>query len=197
MNTSPPEPPLLALRLRQATKAAHHALDHHPLLATLLEPSLTRAAYGDSLASLHGLYAAAEAALAPGAEAAFPHVPRLPALEADLAALCRSPLPFRASIAVPDSPATRIGMLYVLEGSALGGQVLMRQIQKTLGTDCPLVFFAGTGEAAGKMRWASYWRYAEAHCPLEDIPLAEAAALALFRCFQTHLEDCQHAKVVC
>jgi heme oxygenase len=181
--------------LREATKQAHHALDHHPLLAALLAPALTRAAYGDALAALHGVFSAAEGALAPSAGAALPHAARLPALEADLATLDRVPFPFRGAIAVPDTVAARIGLLYVLEGSALGGQVLTRQIQQVLGVECPLTFFAGHGEAAAKERWASFWRYAEAHCPLEDIPQAEATACALFDCFQTHLNDCQRTKI--
>lgn len=195
MSAPPREPALLARRLREATRAAHHALDHHPLLAALLTPALTRAAYGDALAALHGVFAAAESALAPGADVTFPHAARLPALEADLAALGRTPLPFRGAIAVPDTVAARIGLLYVQEGSALGGQVLARQIQQVLGADCPLTFFVGAGEAAAKERWASFWRYAEAHCPGEDIPQAEAAACALFHGFQTHLDDCQRTKV--
>jgi heme oxygenase len=189
------EVPFIAIRLRRATKTAHHALDHHPLLAALLSPSLTRTAYGDALAALHGIFAATEYALAPGADVDFPHAPRLPALDADLAALGRAPSPCLSLIAVPDSGAARIGLLYVLEGSALGGQVLTRQIQATLGTDCPLRFFAGAGESAAKKRWTHFWRYAEVHCRVEDIPQAEAAACALFKAFQTHLDDCQRAKV--
>ena len=41
----------LARRLRQATKADHHRVDHHPALASLLSPQLDMARYGAGLAA--------------------------------------------------------------------------------------------------------------------------------------------------
>ncbi|WP_416757168.1 biliverdin-producing heme oxygenase [Roseateles sp. So40a] len=55
-----------------------------------------------------------------------------------------------------DSPATAIGSLYVLEGSALGGQVLTRQLAgQGLTPDRGAAYFHGYGERTGAM-WREF-----------------------------------------
>jgi heme oxygenase len=183
-------PSIIATRLRQATKAAHHRLDHHPLLAALLDPAIDLERYGDGLAALHGVFSAAENLVAGLNTIDFPHCPRTPALDADLANLGRLPLPFAGRLSGPDTAGARIGLLYVLEGSALGGQVLARQLRATLGPECPLRFFTGQGEGHAAGRWAAFWNYASSSCDPADFPAAEEAAKDLFAAFCQHLDWC-------
>ena len=60
---------------------------------------------------------------------------------------------------LPDcnSIAQAFGCLYVLEGATLGGQVLCRHFNQTLGLDARngSAFFSGYGEATGAM-WALF-----------------------------------------
>ena len=83
--------PALLLQLRDSTRDYHHALDHHPELQRLLRPGLTLNGYRRSLLALHAPQAALEGAVAEGAmylgQAELLSPCRLPALEADLAAL--------------------------------------------------------------------------------------------------------------
>jgi heme oxygenase len=89
-----PTPSTLHQQLRLATKEPHHALDHHPLMARLLAPDISRREYGDALVAMHGVVASAEAALLAYLShhpALFDYAPRrkLAALEADLARCIR------------------------------------------------------------------------------------------------------------
>ena len=60
MNHTTPEKSPLHHCLRQASKHAHHSLDHHPLLAPLLKPKLGKEQYAHALAALHSVHAEAE-----------------------------------------------------------------------------------------------------------------------------------------
>lgn len=182
--------PLIATRLRQTTKSAHHRLDHQPLLSALLDPAIDHMRYGDALAALHGVYVAAENQLANQATEDFPHWPRTPDLEADLAELGRTPPPFTGRLPSSGKPGAHIGLLYVLEGSALGGQLLSRRLRVALGPACPLRFFTGQGEAAAARRWAAFWQYAAGCCAPAHFPAAEEAAINLFAVFSQHLDSC-------
>ena len=121
-------------RLREATKSAHRALDHHPLLASLARDGLTLATYARALAALHAPHAALEALLAAAIPAAdFP--PRHHDLATDLAELGVAPYPLYADLPAAPDAARRIGVLYVIEGSNLGGAVIARRLAETLPPD--------------------------------------------------------------
>lgn len=192
MNTPHPEAPLsdLARCLRDATKYAHYRLDHHPLLAPLVRSGLDARSYGLALSALHGPQAALERAVhrGLGEEAnAFPG--RLVDLEADLTKLSCSPLPLSAVLPTPDGAAECVGLLYLLEGSGMGGVVIARQLAVHL-PDVPRGFFGAPDTPA---RWARFWRFAEGHCPPDQHPRAAAAALTGFAFIHTHLERCMES----
>lgn len=82
---------------------------------------------------------------------------KLPLLERDLRALQLEPL---AVDEVPEptlSALESVGALYVLEGSTLGGQVIMRHVQRhlPLGPESGGSYFRGYGERTGTM-WRSF-----------------------------------------
>lgn len=108
--------------LRAATAAQHEGVDALFSRFDLSDPR----SYGAFLTAHARALPAVEQALA-----AIPDLPafapRPPALEHDLTALGLSvprPLPFTA----PNSRAQAIGMLYVIEGSRLGGAMLARRV---------------------------------------------------------------------
>jgi heme oxygenase len=111
-----------ATHLRTATRAMHDTVD-----AAFSRFDLTaRAGYAHFLRAHAEATAAVEGVLTE--DATLPRWrPRLPLLLGDLAAIGVSappPLPF----ALPASAAARLGALYVLEGSRLGGALLERQV---------------------------------------------------------------------
>jgi len=160
----------LHARLRDATQAAHQALerdlDWEARVATL-------PGYRALLIRLRGFHAAYEPAIAVAlADAAFfdPRR-RLPALDADLQALDRATPDTVPAPAAPrlDGAGAALGALYVLEGSTLGGAVIGRHVARLHGEGVPLAYYAGRGRATGPL-----WR--EFRERLDGLPEAEAAA---------------------
>lgn len=175
----------LRVRLREATKSAHRGLDHHPLLAPLVRDGLTLAAYARALAALHAPQAALEALLATAIPVAdFP--PRRHDLAADLAELGVAPYALSADLPAAPDAARRIGLLYVIEGSNLGGAVIARRLAETL-PQAPCRFFAGSG---GPPRWERFWQFAAATLPPNGAAAACAAACTAFDFYRQHLDAC-------
>lgn len=180
------EVPALALHLRKATKAAHSLLDHHPLLMALPGPTLSLETYGRALAALHGAHRAIESRVAAFAPAVlFPR--RLADMESDLAALGVSPRPLTVEVPLVGCTAEMLGMLYVIEGSNMGGIVIARQLALSLPGNAPRAFFGG---AEGSPRWQRFWAFAHPRIEPEDFDLAAMAASATFAFYRQHLDYC-------
>lgn len=97
------------------------------------------------------------ASLPPRLQHWFSRRQRLPLLRLDLAALSASPLVLSDKafeLALP-SLAAVFGSLYVMEGSALGGQVIARQLarQHGIGSENGGAYFGGAGDGT-----AAQWR---------------------------------------
>lgn len=177
----------LASRLRLATREAHRGLDHHPLLQPLVDKCLRREDYACALAALHGPQAAIESRLADFAPpAVFPT--RLADLDADLAALRMPPQALHAEL--PDTPtaAAHIGLMYVIEGSRLGGAAIARCLASSQ-PHAPRRFFSNAAETG---RWERFWALAEHHCTrTAQVEEAIATAVATFDCYHRHLNACR------
>ena len=207
----------VAAALRQATKAAHHALDHHPVLAPLVKNSLTLQDYARALAGLHAPQARLESLLVPwlasgsGSEsgggtspslpASHEFPPRLGALDADLEHLKKAPYPEMAVFPFPPwtgtdpsgaAAAGLIGVMYVLEGATQGALVIAREIAAHLPA-APRQFFA---DGNGALRWPAFWQRVDRQLPgdpvlrAEETNLACQAALATFDYYCAHLSGC-------
>ena len=175
-----------AERLREATRPAHRALDHHPLLAPLTRSPLAVADYANALAALHGPHAAIERLLrgfAPAAE--FPA--RLPDLEIDLEMLGCKPFPLAAVVPEFEEPAQRIGAMYVIEGANLGGALIARLMSESLAPTVSRAFFGNSG---GAVRWARFQQFAKGSFQEASSGQIIEAAIATFTLFKAHLDDC-------
>lgn len=76
---------------------------------------------------------------------------KVAALRSDLAGLSvAAPVPAPRRRPLPGLPAA-LGAFYVLEGSTLGGRVLLPQVRERLG-EVPTTFFDGYGDETGR-RW--------------------------------------------
>lgn len=180
----------LHLRLREATKAPHRALDHHPLLMPLVRDELTPQAYGNALLALRGVYAPLEQALcAPAVAAGFDYRERLkvPAMDRDIAELGRPLLATAARVSSPRSLGELIGQLYTIEGSTLGAQAICRQLSVGPCSGLPMRYFSGYGENT-QANWASFWAFAEAACTDDGIAIACDSAIATFGLIKQHLD---------
>ena len=185
--------------LRDRTRALHHRIDHHPLLAPLVQTGLTLDHYLQVLQTLNWIYQPLEpllnaAVLRWCGSTGFIPSPRLEWLRRDLELLrgecaTHSLPPHRPSVPVPDSAAATIGMLYVVEGSTLGGAVIARQVQNSLGlqADTGAAYFNGNGVAT-QHRWEMFYSSAVSMCPVDQAELATNAASSLFKVFLNILD---------
>lgn len=154
----------------------------------------SREAYRHWLTGMHGLHRPFEAAVA-ARLGRLPGAPRVPRIERDLRALGMSASQIAA---LPDAPppalpgdAAAYGALYVLEGSALGGQIIARQAADTLGltSQAGLAFFSGGGMPSGR-RWRRFCHDLDAACTApDDRTAALTAAKATFAAFDAWFNE--------
>lgn len=119
---------------------------------------------------------------------------KVPALIKDLSALGLTDaqiqgLPQCSELPVIDSVAQLLGVMYVMEGATLGGQVLRRIIADRLGVDAESggEFLDVYGRDTGRL-WKTFLKQlADFDSPRHNAEVVQSACLT-FECFQTWLE---------
>lgn len=106
-------------------------------------------------------------------------------LAADMSDLNLDPAPQLRACA-PACRSQRLGLAYVLEGSALGAQILQRQA-RALGLDAGHGARHLAAQTAEPGRWQSFCRHLEAVTPFDD-GAAATAADAVFALAQRAME---------
>jgi heme oxygenase (biliverdin-IX-beta and delta-forming) len=114
---------------------------------------------------------------------------KLPALQADLAALGRVPVRLAVDLPVLESVSALIGVLYTIEGSAQGGQHIAPLLRQHAGANLPTAFFDDYGTLSSR-RWDEFLQFADAACPQQEWESAAGAAAATFEAIQAHLDAC-------
>lgn len=147
--------------LRAQTDEAHRSLE---AVVPLMRPTLSLDDYRGYLAWLYHFYDALEHAVdarAPGLFEQWDIRRRVPLLAADIVALGGA-LPDTGNALTPrlpsmDDTAQRLGLFYVLEGSALGSRVILRHLKTHIGVsaDHGASFFDPYGDRIGR-HWAAY-----------------------------------------
>lgn len=178
-------------RLREATRRLHLDLHEHPLMAELF----TNPSHASYQAVLQGFYAfyrciepvLVESAAMLGAVEQYPKLERTEWLESDLQVLGAS----NREAAWPDfnwpPPLNEIGelvgWLYVVKGSALGGQSILREICKSLDVDDCSRFLRGHGTGT-VLNWRKFQTFCDKAemCRHSRIAAVVAAKFA-FRAF--------------
>jgi heme oxygenase len=159
-------------RLRAETRAQHMATEAIPFSSSILDGTLTREAYAGQLAAYVPVHRAIELAVAAGHPALAAvwteDMVRTPLLAEDLAALRvdtsgtatataegDAMAAWISALAVRD-PVAVLGVLYVMEGSTLGGALLRRHISRAFDlADAGLRYYSpyGTGP---KPHWVEF-----------------------------------------
>ena len=124
--------------LRHGTHDLHEALESKAVFSRLMHQGVGMNDYVQALESLRHAYTVSEPNLMQGLKMHTPtyhYHSRLPLLQRDLTSLRGTAPPFLAPTESDEctSVAETLGVLYVIEGSTLGGQVLMRHLQDQLG----------------------------------------------------------------
>jgi len=179
----PGHPPTILAQLRTATRPAHEALD---AALGLMDASIEIVAYTRLLERFYGFWRSWQPRMAAllQDEALLAPRRRMHLLEADLVTLGYSLDAVRALPRCPAPPLRdapeALGSLYVMEGSTLGGRVILRHIGDRLGLDgsAGCAYFAGYGSATAPM-WRSFLLRLDAADPLDAGRIA-AGATATF-----------------
>ncbi|MDF0733610.1 biliverdin-producing heme oxygenase [Pseudomonas entomophila] len=184
-----PTSPLL-LALRAGTQASHKALERR---LPFFSAGFDQAAYRQLIAAYYGFHAPLETLLTEHQARARD---KTPALARDLQALALSPaqidaLPRCQALPAVADAASALGVMYVLEGSTLGGQVLKRAMAERLGIDASNggAFLDVYGSATGQHWRAFLDRLGQA--PATAQASAVQAAVATFERFEQWLEQRQ------
>lgn len=146
-------------RLRKATAQYHDSLEKSPVSVQLLSPSVTNRQYADYLLASYNLHAPVEHELFPLLSGTIDDLDKrkkTPAIKADLDEL---------GVAVwadeqfwngeTCTPAFCLGVMYVLEGSTLGGLHIVKAVLQNLGSTAPIHFLTVYGNSAGQ-RWKHF-----------------------------------------
>ena len=189
-------PPVLQ-DLRAGTAELHIALEKR---LPFFSDTLDTPAFVQLMQAYYGFYLPVEdALLSSGAiPTDFDLTPRLkaPTLRADLHALGLSSealarLPQCEDLPLINSAACCLGILYVLEGATLGGQILRREIASRLGleADNGAAFLDIYGAATGRC-WRDFIEYLSRR-PMgaDERKAVVAAAHTTFSCFERWLES--------
>ncbi|WJK12125.1 biliverdin-producing heme oxygenase [Pseudomonas fluorescens] len=186
-------PPVLQ-DLRAGTAELHIALEKR---LPFFSDTLDLQAFERLMRAYYGFYQPLESALQDSGEipADFDLVSRLkaPTLQRDLHALGASDGDFSLCRQLPaiDSAAACLGVLYVLEGATLGGQILRREIatRLSLGADNGAAFLDIYGAATGR-RWRDFIEYLGSRpMDADERKAVVAAAHTTFSCFERWLES--------
>ncbi len=173
--------------LRAATQGPHERLHLHAGFSDVKDGTIKRADYRALLTCLYGFYLPFERAIG------VDHI-RTKWLEMDLAWLGVEASAFPRIRLCPDippydSPERRLGALYVVEGSALGGRLLCRGLDRLLGPGSieGRRFFAGRGDGTG----AAWHAFLDRLASVSPEPMGRAAlvsaAIRTFEVFETWL----------
>lgn len=148
---------MLNVNIREATKSSHQQLEKKVVLK--LKAIRNHADYADLLRYFYSYFSQVEKAVAPYITAAI--LPDLADrrnssyLKNDIIALGGNveDLP-AASIPAVTNVLQAIGAMYVMEGSIMGGSIIVQMLQKA-GITTGVSFFSGYGEATGQ-KWGVF-----------------------------------------
>lgn len=181
--------PMMLDALRETTRPHHQAIERNRLLSELLRPTLTREVYVEVLSRFYGfLMPLREALLRNGAEAGggalLTDRVKTELLEKDLAQMgvgadALRQIPRCTELPACDRVSRCMGILYVVEGSTLGGQRIAAAVKNSLGIDAGSggAYFYGYGTAT-RTRWEDTCRVLDEYGQGAETERAEAVAAA-------------------
>ncbi len=190
-------------KVKQETKLLHQGMHQHPLMLNLLSHTSSLELYQCLLCAYYDLYRRIEAQLVASIQRLnieFDYASRtkLPWLEQDLIFFginpTRTPTLDLALSNINDL-SEFIAILYVIEGSTQGGQVLAKQLQSRLGIgpESGGRFFSAYGESTAPM-WENFKQFVENSAESCDEATTIVMAKTTFLHFQQTLDHYYYAQ---
>ncbi|MBI1226715.1 MAG: hypothetical protein GC192_15885 [Bacteroidetes bacterium] len=182
----------IAAQLKSDTFELHQQTEAMMPSVALMDGSLSQAEYAQLISSLYRIHFKIEfflenALIKYPELAAFFHK-KLPWLKADLAEMGVETPTVSSNIPVPPhGEAALMGMIYVLEGATLGGQVILKGLKKNAALQhFNNRYYSGYEQLTGA-RWKSFLENLEATVPPKSAAKAVEGAKFVFRLFQEYL----------
>ncbi|HEV7381234.1 MAG TPA: biliverdin-producing heme oxygenase [Dyadobacter sp.] len=149
--------------LRAATAASHKGLEDNERSKGILSPEISIQIYQEYLAKMYGVVAGCERDVYPILSGLFQDLEERKKAHLILKDLQVTGMDqhnidqLNIHTFTPANVAEALGIMYVLEGSTLGGKVLFRHVHKVLGLDenSGAAFFWGYGTETGP-KWKSF-----------------------------------------
>lgn len=149
--------------LKQKTADSHNELEENYYSKAILEPTVTNADYQNYLAKLYGIILACEKDVYPSLSPILPDLDKRYKSVLMAADMEKTGMPVQLISNLPvynfkfSSIAEALGIMYVLEGSTLGGRILYQHIHKNLGwnEENGASYFWGYGQQTG-MLWKAF-----------------------------------------
>jgi heme oxygenase (biliverdin-IX-beta and delta-forming) len=145
--------------LRSSTQESHKKLESLPLSAAIVSEKLSISDYSLYLQRMSDIIHQTEEVVFPKLQDIIPDLEerkKLPLLSSDFNTLNVSKTAFKKPFHLGNhSVAFALGIMYVVEGSTLGGRFIMRNVGSALGFDenNGACYFAGYGNKSG-----NYWK---------------------------------------
>jgi heme oxygenase len=141
--------------LKLRTADAHDKLEALPVSKSIMSPDVSLQDYARYLTLMHPVVADAEQNVTKLLEDVLDDLDsrrKLCSIEDDLRFLGITPTPADRIFDVDDQ-AFALGVMYVVEGSALGGRFILKNLEKSLGlsAEAGASYFAGYGNVTGSM----------------------------------------------
>lgn len=186
--------PTVMQRLADATRAEHQHIERNSLLAQLLQSDVSVSHYRRVLAGFHGFYRPLETQLLANPDVAnhrdlASRLGKHRLLAADLRTLEVSARQCQALPHCEDLPVCKhwheiLGVMYVLEGATLGGQLIRKQLLAHLDARWhgALRFYSCYGDQVGE-RWRTFQQLLAGNLP--DDPADEHLSMAISAARQT------------
>lgn len=143
------------LVLKQATEGLHRSVEANPISKAIMSPELRPADYAEYLQRSFLIHEGVETTVFPNVRAIVNDVEariKTASILEDLLQLGKKQKPSGAMLLdehYRNSPAFNLGLMYVTEGSVLGGQYILKNIKKTLGEGAPGAFLNVYGDKTG------------------------------------------------
>ncbi len=175
--------------LKAATGSWHDALEAHAHSHQIMDLSLPREGFERLICFQYSLHQAVEPLIRPLLDENFPELAygetrqKMEALQADIMQLDPAQRPPEVSAHFIQSPAHALGSAYVLEGSTLGGQVILRHLKKMpdIARDEPFRYYGLYGDQVGP-RWKTFQKVTNTALDTsEKLGEATEAAVATFK----------------
>ncbi|MGV3696464.1 biliverdin-producing heme oxygenase [Flavobacterium sp.] len=147
-------------KLRSETSDLHTQLETLPIARAIVSEKVTSKNYGDYLCLMHNVVCDVELAVFPKLCSVIPDLEnrrKRQWIESDIQCAFRKIVPRLTAFNDEFSVAFALGILYVVEGSTLGGRYILKNIQPILGytNEMGARYFAGYGDKTGS-HWKSF-----------------------------------------